>query len=76
MSQSRRDFLKLSAAGIAALSPGVRALGSPIAPRGEINIRMTAGTRRFASQTAIKWLAGVAGSGETIVLDPTRPVVF
>lgn len=72
MSQSRRDFLRLSAAGIAVLSPGVRALGSPVAPRGEINIRMTAGASRFAPQAAIKWLAGGGRSGETIVLDPSK----
>ena len=55
MSQSRRDFLKVSAAGVAALSQGAHAFGSPVAPKGEIDVRLTAGTARFAPQASIKW---------------------
>ena len=72
MSQSRRDFLKLSAAGMAILSQGVRAFGSPAAPMGEIDVRLTAGAAKFAPQAAIKWLAAGGISGDTIVLDPTK----
>src|ERR1700733_6195671 len=72
MSQSRREFLKLSAAGMAILSQGVRAFGSPAASTGEIHARLTAGAAKFAPQAAIKWLAAGGMSGDTIVLDPTK----
>jgi glucosylceramidase len=72
MSQSRREFLKLSAAGMAILSQGVRAFGSPAASTGEIDVRLTAGAAKFAPQAAIKWLAAGGMSGDTIVLDPTK----
>lgn len=61
MSQSRRDFLKVSAAGVAALSRGAYAFSVPAAPKGEIDVRLTAGAARFAPQVSVKWqsLAGI-----------------
>ena len=72
MSQSRRNFLKVSAAGVAALSQGAHAFGSPVAPKGEIDVRLTAGTARFAPQASIKWQSASGASGDAILLDPTR----
>src|SRR5258708_30873025 len=72
MSQSRRDFLKISAAGVAALSQTRYVLGSPVAPSGEIDVRLTAGTARFAPQAAIKWRAQSGVSGDSIRLDPSK----
>jgi hypothetical protein len=53
MSQSRRDFLKVSAASVAVLSQKAYTFGLPAAPKGDIDIRMTAGTARFAEQPSI-----------------------
>jgi hypothetical protein len=67
VSQSRRDFLKVSAAGVAALSQGVYAFGLSAAPKGEIDVRLTAGAARFAPQASLKWQSLAGMPGETIV---------
>ena len=72
MSQSRRDFLKVSAAGVVALSRGAYAFGVPAAPKGEIDVRLTAGAARFAPQASVRWQSLAGMSGETILLDPTK----
>jgi len=72
MSQSRRDFLKVSAAGVAVLSQTAYGFGLPVAPRGDIDIRMTAGTARFAPQPSIQWHPAGGASGDMILLDPTK----
>jgi len=72
VSQSRRDFLKVSAAGVAALSQGAYAFGVPAAPKGEIDVRLTAGAARFAPQASVKWQSLAGMSGATILLDPTK----
>jgi len=72
MSQSRRDFLKASAAGVAVLSQTAYGFGLPVAPRGDIDIRMTAGTARFAPQPSIQWHSAGGASGDMILLDPTK----
>jgi hypothetical protein len=75
MSQSRHDFLKVSAASAAALSHhGVYAFGSPAPPNGEIDIRLTAGTARFAPQKSIKWRSQSGVSSDAIRLDPVAGV--
>src|SRR5260370_7595875 len=72
MFQSRRDFLKVSDAGVAALSRGTYLFGSPVAPNGEIDVRLTAGTARFAPQASIKWQSQSGVSGDSIRLDPSK----
>jgi O-glycosyl hydrolase len=72
VSQSRRDFLKVSAAGVAALSQGAYAFGVPAAPKGEMDVRLTAGAARFAPQPSVKWQSLAGMSDETILLDPTK----
>jgi len=72
MSQSRRDFLKLSAAGVAALSQGTYVFGSPVAPNSEIDVRLTAGAVRFAPQASIKWRSQSGVSGDSVLLDPGK----
>ena len=72
MSQSRRDFLKMSAAGVAALSQRKYVFGSPVAPSGEIDVRLTAGSARFAPQSSIKWRPQSAVSGDSVRLDPSK----
>ena len=72
MSQSRRDFLKLSAAGMAVMSR-VYTFGAAEHPKGEITVHMTAGTRaRFAPQPALLWQPAGKSSGSAILLDPSK----
>src|SRR5260370_23042666 len=72
MFQSRRDFLKVSAAGVAALSQGTYLFGSPVAPNSEIEVRLTAGTARFAPQASIKLQSQSGVSGDSVRLDPSQ----
>lgn len=72
MSQSRRNFLKLNAAGWAAMSQAARASGSAAAPSGEIDVRLTAGAKKFTQEPAIKWQPASGASGDAIVLDPSK----
>src|SRR5258708_3686606 len=72
MSQSRRDFLRMSAASVAALSQRKYVFGSPVAPSSEIDVRLTAGTARFAPQSSIKWRSQSAVSGDFVRLDPSK----
>jgi glucosylceramidase len=72
MSQSRRDFLKVSAAGVAALSHGAFAFGSGAPPNGEIDVRLTAGTARFAPQKSVRWRSQSGPSNDSIRLDPGK----
>jgi hypothetical protein len=53
--QSRRDFLKLSAATLAVMKAGYT-FGAVENRKGEIAVRLTAGAAaRFASQPGLKW---------------------
>ena len=71
MSQSRRDFLKLSAAGMAVMTR-VPTFGGADNPKGEITVHMTAGTSaRFAPQPALRWHPAGKSSGPAILLDPS-----
>src|ERR1700722_5917494 len=54
LSQSRRDFLKLAAAGIGVFSQG-HLFGSAAVPRSEISVRLTSESARFAAQPSIPW---------------------
>ncbi len=74
--QSRRDFLKLSAAGvIAAKATGVAAgLSNPAAPEpqsSEVTVHVTGGKSRYESQPAISWKGGAAGAN-VIELNPAK----
>lgn len=66
---SRRDFLKLTAAGMAAAvaAPSSAALYQP---SGRIDVRVTAGARRFAQESPIEWRPA-SGAGD-ILLDPGK----
>ncbi|MGE5647592.1 MAG: glycoside hydrolase family 30 protein [Acidobacteriota bacterium] len=63
---SRRDVFKLSAVGAAAMG---RAAARPA---GEIAVRVTAGTKRFAAAPPLQWRPEGASSAEAIVVDPAR----
>ncbi len=75
---TRRDFLKLSAAGLA--TSAAAPFGIPPSPipantgSREITIRVTDETRRFESAPALAWrqTSGGKPSGEIIALDPEK----
>jgi glucosylceramidase len=70
--QSRRDFLKLSAATLAVMKAGYT-FGAVENRKGEIAVRLTAGaTARFASQPGLKWQPVGKTSGPAILLDPSK----
>ncbi len=72
MSQSRREFLKLSAAGFAVVGQEY-VFGSARNPTGEISVNLTAGSSaRFAPQPPLKWLPAGKNSGPVIMLDPSK----
>ena len=73
---SRRDFLKLSAAGaIVAKATGVAAgLGDAPAPEpqsGKVTVHVTGGKLRYEAQPALSWKGGAAGAN-VIELNPGK----
>ena len=61
---TRRDFVKLSAAGLAALAQAIPASAEFLSPRevqqtgqfpGSVIVQQTAGTKRFADEPELKW---------------------
>jgi glucosylceramidase len=73
---TRRDFLRVSTAGLAASTvteavPAWASSGSPSPGNGEITVRVTDKTRRFESRVALAWRHNSRQpSAETIVLTP------
>jgi hypothetical protein len=46
--------------------------GSAAGSKSEIDVRLTAGSARFAAQPAIQWQSGAGLSSDTVVLDSTK----
>ncbi len=72
--QTRREFLKLSACGVAAASTGELAgalsvSGAP--PSGEIKVRVTGGDMHYQAQPSLVWKSGAAGEN-AIELNPDK----
>ncbi|HME33518.1 MAG TPA: glycoside hydrolase family 30 beta sandwich domain-containing protein [Terriglobales bacterium] len=83
LEHTRRDFLRLSAAGLAAGataealpawgSPGLGSLRSANSGTGEITVRVTDEKRRFASAPALEWRQKSSSrSAEMIALSPEK----
>ncbi len=76
-SQTRREFLKATAAGAAAtfLPSGGTAHGAPPSfqeiPSGSIAVRVTDANQKFAAAPSLSWVAGTP-SGEVVTLDPGK----
>jgi glucosylceramidase len=67
---SRRDFVGLSAAGVAALS---HAMPASAQTPGPIAVRQTAGAKRFAEEPGLKWQPATGGApADAIVVDTTK----
>lgn len=52
---TRRDFIRLSAAGLAALSQPLSGLAQTPGP---IEVQQSAGAKRFAPESDLRWAAG------------------
>ena len=74
--QTRRTFLKMSAAGLTATATAEFAAAFPIAeaarPAGEIAVRVTGGNRRYAAAESLTWRSAAATSENAIVLNPGK----
>ncbi len=72
---TRRDILKIGAAG-AALGQAALASKTPKAkldaPSGSVEVRLTAGGKRFSQEPALKWVPATGGTADAIVLDPSK----
>lgn len=68
---TRRSFLKISALGLAASSTS-RWPAALDAPAGDISVRVTGGTLRYAASPAISWRTGEGGGNNVVTLDPSQ----
>ena len=72
--KTRREFLQISACGIAAASTAGFAEALPVSaapPSGEIAVRVTGGELRYQAQPSLVWKAGAAGDN-VIELNPDK----
>ena len=74
--QTRRTFLKLSAAGVTATATsklaGALAAAEPAAPGSDLSVRVTGGKLRYAEAPSVPWKDGTSASGDSITVDPAR----
>jgi glucosylceramidase len=73
---TRRDLIKLTSVGIAALgqvAPARAQTSSENAsPEGDIEVRVTAGAKRFAKEQALRWQPDHGSPAESITLNPDK----
>ncbi len=66
---TRRDFVKLGAAGLAAISGPLSAFAQTPGP---VSVQQSAGTKRFANEPDLKWRGASATETDAITVDPNR----
>ena len=70
---TRRDLVKLASAGLAALTQTAASRGqTSVEAGGEIAVRVTSGTKRFAQEPPLRWQPERGSSADSIVVDPGR----
>src|SRR5947209_13582650 len=73
---TRRDLIKLTSFGIAALgqvAPArVETSSENVSPEGDIEVRVTAGAKRFAKEQALRWQPDHGSTAESITLDSDK----
>jgi len=73
MSFNRRDFLKVSAAGVAAAAmPNTLTALTADSPADEISVWTTGGTQRHAKQPSLSWTKSAGEGNAVITVDPSR----
>jgi glucosylceramidase len=70
--QTRRRFLKVSALGIAAASTSQFSTAMALPASGDISVRVTAGTQRYAAAPSLSWQTGEVSGPNVVALDPTQ----
>src|SRR5579872_7042842 len=74
--RSRRDFLKLSACGVAVAGATDLATftgsAAPAPKSDEIGVRITGGELRYQSQPGLKWKSGGGAKGNVIEVNPAK----
>lgn len=67
--RSRREFLKIGAGSVAVLAAG-DALAAGADPQGEINLRITSSSQKYASAPHLQWRSpSAAPNGDVITID-------
>jgi len=70
--RTRRDFVKLTTAALA-LAEAVPASATEAGqPAGDIEVRLTSGSRRFARETPVSWRPAAGAPADAILLDPRQ----
>jgi glucosylceramidase len=73
---TRREFMKLTLAGTAATIAEVPAKSQALAgtnrPAGDIDVRLTAGAKRYAEEKPLKWQPEQGQVADSIILDPAK----
>lgn len=69
---TRRRFLKLSALGLAATTRTGWASALPLPAEGQISVRVTGGSERYASGPALAWRTGARGAENSIRIDASK----
>ena len=68
-STTRRDFVGIGVAGLAALTQAVPAFAQTPGP---VVVRQTAGTKRFAEEPDLTWQPALGAPADAVVIDATR----
>ncbi len=66
---TRRDFVKLGAAGLAAMSPSLSAFAQYPGP---VTVQQSSGSRRFATEKDLRWSPAAEPETGAITVDPSR----
>ncbi|MBV8834633.1 MAG: hypothetical protein JO108_35995, partial [Acidobacteriaceae bacterium] len=69
---TRRDLIRLTSAGVAALAHIVPTPAQSAPASGEIAVRVTAGAKRYAEERPLHWQSDQGPSAESVVLDPGK----
>ena len=69
---TRRSLLKLGSAGVLSLASTSAAPRSHAPNSGEISVRVTAGTQRFAAAPPLSWQPATGSTGSSITLEPAN----
>ncbi len=70
--QTRRSFLKISALGLAATGTSRWSAAVSAPGAGDISVRVTGGTLRYAAAPAIAWGAGEGEGNNVVTLDTSK----
>ncbi|HTP88857.1 MAG TPA: glycoside hydrolase family 30 beta sandwich domain-containing protein [Bryobacteraceae bacterium] len=68
--RTRRDFVKLTTAALALSEALPASAATADQPNGEIEVHVTAGSKRYAREAPVSWRPASSATDDTIVLNP------